>query len=106
HRQDFEAMLKKKYGKDVVFDKKYGQKKQLKIDFSSPFAAFRILGEMFGQGKKKASGKAAVATTSPAGQTLSSPTRRPSPARSAWWGEVRHQPHVEQNRHHLQALSA
>ncbi|HEY7157237.1 MAG TPA: signal peptide peptidase SppA [Gemmataceae bacterium] len=61
HRQDFEAMLKRKYGKDVVFDKKYGQKKQLKIDFSSPFAAFRILGEMLGQGKKKPSGKAAVA---------------------------------------------
>jgi protease-4 len=61
HRQDFEAMLKKKYGNDVVFDKKYGQKKQPKIDFSSPFAAFRILGEMLGQGKKKGSGKNAVA---------------------------------------------
>jgi protease-4 len=61
HRQDFEAMLKSKYGKDVVFDKKYGQKKQLKNDFSSPFAAFRILGEILGLGQKKPSGKAAVA---------------------------------------------
>src|SRR5262245_2227465 len=61
HRQDFEAMLKMKFGKDVVFDKKYGQKQQPKMDFSSPFAAFRILGEMLGQGKKKPGGKAAVA---------------------------------------------
>src|SRR6516164_9310833 len=28
HRQDFEAMLKSKFGEDVVFDKKYGRKKQ------------------------------------------------------------------------------
>ncbi|HEY7311083.1 MAG TPA: signal peptide peptidase SppA [Gemmataceae bacterium] len=61
HRQDFEAMLKKKYGNNVVFDKKYGQKKQPKIDFSSPFAAFRILSEMLGQTKKKGGGKDAVA---------------------------------------------
>ena len=61
HRQEFEAMLKRKYGKDVVFDKKYGQKQHPKMDFSSPFAAFRILGEILGQGKKKPSGKAAVA---------------------------------------------
>jgi len=61
YRRDFEAMLKKKYGQNVVFDKKYGQKKQPKIDFSSPFAAFRIMGEMLGQGKKKSSGKPAVA---------------------------------------------
>jgi protease-4 len=61
HRQDFEAMLKSKYGKDIVFDKKYGKKQQPKIDFSSPFAAFKILGEMMGQGKKKETAKNAVA---------------------------------------------
>jgi protease-4 len=61
HRQDFEAMLKTKYGKDIVFDKKYGKKQQPKIDFSSPFAAFKILGEMMGQTKKKETGKDAVA---------------------------------------------
>jgi protease IV len=61
HRHDFEAMLKKKYGNKVVFDKKYGRKQQPKIDFSSPLAVFRILGEMLGQSKKKPSGEAAVA---------------------------------------------
>jgi protease-4 len=60
-RQDFEALLKSKYGKDVVFDKKYGRKKQPTIDFNSPFAAFKILGELLGQGKKKGTGKDAVA---------------------------------------------
>jgi protease-4 len=61
HRQDFEAMLKAKHGKDIVFDKKYGKKQQPKIDFSSPFAAFKILGEIMGQTKKKEPSKDAVA---------------------------------------------
>ena len=61
HRQDFEAMLKSKFGEDVVFDKKYGRKKQDQVDFSSPFAVFKILGEMMGPGKKKGTGKDAVA---------------------------------------------
>jgi protease IV len=61
HRQDLEALLKTKYGKDLVFDKKYGQKKQPTLDFSSPFAAFNIMNELLGKGKKKHSGKAAVA---------------------------------------------
>jgi protease-4 len=61
HRQDFEAMLKSKYGKDVVFDKKYGQKKQPKLDLTSPLAPFKILSELLGQAKKKDTGKDAVA---------------------------------------------
>jgi protease-4 len=61
HRQAFEAMLKGKYGNDIVFDKKYGQKKQAKVDLSSPFAAFKIFGELMGQGKKKPSGKPSIA---------------------------------------------
>jgi protease-4 len=61
HRQDFEAVLKKKYGKDVVFDKKYGKKESPKLNFSSPLAVFKALGEMFGEGKVKAGGKGAVA---------------------------------------------
>jgi protease-4 len=60
HRQDFEAMLKSKYGKDVVFDKKYGQKKPPTVDFSSPFAMFKIWGELLGQAQKKPAGKPAV----------------------------------------------
>jgi protease-4 len=60
HRQAFEAMLKKKYGKDILFDKKYGQKKQAKIDLSSPLAIFKVINELTGSTRKKPSDKAAV----------------------------------------------
>jgi protease-4 len=61
YRQAFEAMLKGKYGNDIVFDKKYGQKKPPKVDLSSPFAAFKIMGDLLGQGKKKSTGKPSIA---------------------------------------------
>jgi protease-4 len=60
HRQDFEALLKGKYGKDVVFDRKYGQKQATTLDLSSPFAVFKLWGEMMGQGQKKAPSKPGV----------------------------------------------
>ena len=61
HRQDFEAVLKAKYGKDVVFDKKYGKKQAAKVNLSSPLAVFKALGDMIGEGKVKPTGKGAVA---------------------------------------------
>jgi protease-4 len=61
HRQDFEALLKNKFGNDVVFDKKYGAKKQPDLDLSSPFAVFKIWGDMLNDAKKKKTGKDAVA---------------------------------------------
>lgn len=64
HRQDFEAMLKEKYGQDVVFDRKYGRKPTPTIDFSSPFALFKILGEM-------------VTTPSPEGEGFLDDVRQP-----------------------------
>ncbi len=60
HRQDFEAMLKGKYGHDVEFDKKYGQKRTPTLDLSSPFAFFKLWGEIMGQGQKKGPSKPAV----------------------------------------------
>jgi protease-4 len=60
-RQDFTAMLKSKYGQDVVFAKKYGDKKQPDMDLSSPFAFLKIWGDLLNEGKKKKSGKDAVA---------------------------------------------
>jgi protease-4 len=57
HRQAFEGMLKSKYGQEVVFDKKYGKKKPPTLDFSSPFALFKIMGELMGEGQKKKSDK-------------------------------------------------
>jgi protease-4 len=61
HRQDLEAALKAKYGRDVVFNRDYGSKKPPKIDFNNPFAVFKILGEMMEPAKKPRAGKKAVA---------------------------------------------
>jgi protease-4 len=60
HREDFEAMLKKKFGKDIVFDKKYGAKKQPTLDFSSPLAVFKLWGDLLSESQKKKSDKSAV----------------------------------------------
>jgi protease-4 len=60
HRQELEAVLKDKFGKDIVFDKKYGRKKEPDLDFSSPLAIFKIWGDMLSEAKKKKTGKDAV----------------------------------------------
>ncbi len=52
-RQDFEALLKERYGRDVVFDKKYGRKHQGELDFSSPFAFLKIWAQLLGGTEKK-----------------------------------------------------
>ncbi len=58
HRQDFEAELRKKFGENVKFDRKYGQKRQgMGIDLSSPFGLLQFWMEVFKGGKKKATGK-------------------------------------------------
>lgn len=61
HREAFERMLKDKYGKDVVFDHKYGQKKQPNVDFSSPFGFLKVWSDMLNESQKKKTGKSAVA---------------------------------------------
>ncbi len=60
HRQDFTAMLKSKFGKDVVFDKKYGEKKSSSLDLNNPFAALKLWTDLLGQMQKKKSTKNAV----------------------------------------------
>src|SRR5262249_8704078 len=52
--------LKSKYGQDIVFDKKYGQKPQPNLDLSSPFAVLKLWGDLLGQGQKKGPTKNAV----------------------------------------------
>jgi protease-4 len=90
HRQAFEAVLKEKYGKDLVFDKKYGQKKPTKVDFSSPLAPFKVMGELLGQSRRKPSGKAAVAVVYVDGPiVLGGSHGSPFGGRSAWSSEVR-----------------
>ncbi|WP_165228244.1 signal peptide peptidase SppA [Aquisphaera insulae] len=60
HRQDLEARLAGKYGKDVAFDRKYGRKAEPKLDASSPFGLFKFWGELLGASKASDSKKPAV----------------------------------------------
>lgn len=60
HRQDFTEILKTKYGKDVVFDRKYGDKKHASFDLSSPFGALKLWTDLLGDMNKKKSSKPAV----------------------------------------------
>lgn len=59
--QDFQNGLKKTYGKQVLFDRGYAKKKAQQLDFSSPFAVFKLWADMLSQGKKKKTGKPSVA---------------------------------------------
>jgi protease-4 len=59
-RHELEAMLKEKYGEDVLFEKKYGRKKQDEVDFSSPFAFLKIWSQLFRGPEKKGEGKPAI----------------------------------------------
>ncbi len=61
HHEAFEKMLKEKYGKDVVFDHKYGRKKQPNVDFSSPFGFLKVWSDLLSEAQKKKTGKNAVA---------------------------------------------
>ena len=55
HRQDFETELRKKFGDDVKFDKKYGKRKPGEgIDLSSPFGLIQLWAKLLEGGKKKA----------------------------------------------------
>jgi protease-4 len=58
--QDFEAALKKEHGEDVVFEKKYGVNKQPELDFSSPFALFKIWTDLLTGAQKKTAAKPAI----------------------------------------------
>ena len=60
HHQDFESFLKQRYGKDVIFNKKYGRKTKADVDFSSPWAFLKIWGDLLKGPEKKGSSKSAV----------------------------------------------
>ncbi len=60
-RQDFVAAVKEKYGADLVFDRKYGKKKALDVDLSSPFGLLKFYGELLAGPKKKPASKASLA---------------------------------------------
>lgn len=60
HRQDLEARLKKEYGDDLGFDRKYGRKAEPKLDASSPFGLLKFWGELMGAAKPPEKKKEAV----------------------------------------------
>jgi protease-4 len=53
HRQEFDSALKKQFGESLVYDRRYGKEKEKQIDFSNPFAMFKVLGVMFGGGRQE-----------------------------------------------------
>ena len=59
-RQDFEAMLKERYGEDVIFDKRFGRKTQPELDWSSPFGLLKIWAQFLSGPEKKSEPKPAV----------------------------------------------
>jgi len=59
-RQDFEAMLKERYGEDVLFEKRYGRKSQPELDLSSPFGILKIWAQFLGGPEKKSEPRPAV----------------------------------------------
>ncbi len=61
HRQDFTAVIKAKYGDDVVFDRKYGHKKAAELDLSSPFAIMKLWADAMNEAKAKKSSKDSIA---------------------------------------------
>ncbi|HEX4590619.1 MAG TPA: S49 family peptidase, partial [Gemmataceae bacterium] len=60
HMQEFEATIKSKCGEEVVFDRKYGEKKPPELDLNNPFAVVKLFGDLMAESKKKKSDKAAV----------------------------------------------
>jgi protease IV len=59
-REEFETRIKERHGKDVVFEKRYGRKDRPELDMSSPFALFKIFGELLRGPEKKSDAKPAI----------------------------------------------
>jgi len=57
---DFEKFVKTKCGDDIVFERKYGEKKPPELDFNNPFAIFKLFGDMMKDAKEKKSDKPTV----------------------------------------------
>jgi protease-4 len=69
-RADFEATLKDKFGKDITFDKRYGQPKQPELDLSNPFAVLKTFGELMGGQKSSVDQKPAIGVVYVTGMIL------------------------------------
>jgi len=61
HKQAFEARLRKAYGEELKFDRKYGKKAGNQIDLSSPFGIMNFYAELLAPSGKRRSTKPGVA---------------------------------------------
>ncbi|MGI9428371.1 MAG: signal peptide peptidase SppA, partial [Bythopirellula sp.] len=60
HRADMLARIKKEHGENIKLEKRYGKKSANDIDFSNPFAMFKIWGQIL-SGPPKPSKKTSIA---------------------------------------------
>jgi protease-4 len=60
HRQDLEARLKRQFGPDVAFDRKFGSKSEPRLDVSSPFGILKFWGELLSASRPAESKKPAI----------------------------------------------
>jgi len=60
HQPDFEALLTNRFGSEVVFDKRYGSRKQPDIDFSNPLGLVSFWAQLVTPPEKKSTGRPAV----------------------------------------------
>ncbi|HIK91118.1 MAG TPA: signal peptide peptidase SppA [Planctomycetes bacterium] len=60
HHHEFEARLKKQYGDNLKFDRKYGKKSSSQIDLSSPFGLMNFYAELLSPSTSRRSTKPAV----------------------------------------------
>lgn len=60
HRQSFEDRLRKEYGEEVKFDRKYGKKTSGQIDLSSPFGIMNFYADLLAPSRPRRSTKPGV----------------------------------------------
>lgn len=60
HHQQFESRLKKQYGDDLKFDRKYGRKSAATIDLSSPFGLMNFYADLLAPPRKASNNKPGV----------------------------------------------
>lgn len=61
HRADFVEALRTQYGDELKFDKRYGKKKPMEVDFSSPFGVMKFYADLLAGPKKTTAKGPAIA---------------------------------------------
>jgi len=69
-RDQLEAVLKDRFGKEVIFEKSYGRKKEADMDLTSPFGLIKIWADLLRPPSKPGRGKPAVGVVYVSGPIL------------------------------------